>query len=177
MKIYSALSFALILILLCGNLFASSKDSTQIISVNVDIVAKEESNVLRNPKVDFNEYFMIITLINEQDSIVHFSIMTCGWGENFTTNNNSFTVDGNQNCDSNYPITIEIKSHKSIKFFTRLRTKNSEKDTAQNFKIGFIDFHYNFWSIPHHTDKKNFKIYWSDNIKLEPQLNKYKIEQ
>ncbi len=178
MKISYRTILALSLILLCNNSFASIKDSVQIISVNVDIIAKDQSLALRNTKIDFKDYFITITLTNNEDSIVRFAIMKCSWGQSFTTDNNLIWVTG-QDCDGNFPITIEIKPHKSIKFFANLgsRIKNSNPNNPQNFKIGFIDIPQQdlFWR--HDSDIKKYKVYWSDSIELKTELNKYKIEQ
>jgi hypothetical protein len=126
------------------------------------------------PNINLEEYFITIALTNTQDSSVHFRIMTCSWGESFITNNDSISV-ASQQCDSNFPETIEIKPHKSMKFFGKLRSTSKAK--PPNFKLGFIDLPYKeFFASYSKEDKKKYRTFWSNIVILESQLNNYKPE-
>lgn len=106
--------------------------------------------------------------------------MTCSWSESFTFDKDSLYLSY-PGCDSNFPITVEIGPHKTVKFFAKLRCNKKEKDYRKplSFKIGFIDLPYEgATNYPYSKkDKMKFKTYWSDNIALKGKLYNYEQEK
>lgn len=180
-KLKFVYKISLTAMLLCSYqyIFPMYKDSTQIISVDADIISVDEAVGLKFPDAKADEYFMVITLTNTQDTAVRIRIMTCGWSESFTFDKDSLylTYPG---CDSNFPTTIKISAHKTVKFYSKLRCykKNNDYTNPLSFKIGFVDLPYKyFWGNPNsRADKKKYKTYWSDNIYLRSRLYQYKEE-
>jgi hypothetical protein len=194
MKVILKIIIIFFLLFTCQKISAIPNDSAQKISVDVDIIAKTiEYNYSRKTNID--KYFLLITLTNTQDSTIHLRFITCGWNENFTTNNDSIYMPG-RNCDLNYPIEIKLEPHKSITFYgeicSLIKNVNDYCCDQPKFKIGFIDFpniilddkegkemiwrHDGFW-ITRMYDKRKCKIYWSDEILLKSRLYEYKIEK
>ena len=166
---------SLVIILFCSyqNVFAN--DSSEIISVSADIVALDESINLKFPNAESQEYFIVISLSNTQDTSIHFQIMTCSWGESFIFNQDSFNLFY-PGCDINVPVRIEIEAHNSVKFFGKLRCykKNIDVINPPSFKIGFVDLPYKFGDAPYlKKDKMKYKIYWSNDILLQSKLYQY----
>jgi hypothetical protein len=179
MKLFCIISLTVMLLCCTQGLFATSTDSTKIISVDADVVALDESIHLKFPGAKANEYFIVITLTNNQDTMVHFQIMTCSWNESFVFDKDSFYLFY-PGCDGNYPITIDIAPHKSIKFFSKLQCYKKEDDTQHPlaFKIGFVDLPYDsFFHRYSKKDKSKYKTYWSNSIYLESKLYHYKEEK
>jgi len=169
-----------ILLCCCQSTFAVSKDSTQIISVDADIIAADEAVHLKFPDTQTEEYFIVITLTNNQDTTVRFTIMTCSWSESFTFDKDSLYLSY-PGCDSNFPTTIKIPAHNSLKFYGKLRSykKNHDYTNPLVFKIGFVDLPYKEFigsSEYSKKDKKKYRTYWSDNIYLRSQLYQYNEE-
>ncbi len=160
--------------------YSKSKDTTQIISVDADIIALDESIHLKFPNAKTDEYFIVVTLTNTQDTTISIRIMTCSWSESFTFGKDSLylTYPG---CDSNFPITVEILPHKTVKFFGKLGYYGKKRDYRNplSFKIGFIDLPYkDFFDFPYSKkDKMKYKTYWSDNIILRSKLHHYEKEK
>jgi hypothetical protein len=155
------------------------KDSSQIISVSVDVVALDESLHLKFPDAKMEEYFIVITLTNTQDTTVPIVTMTCSWEDSFTFDRDSLHLFY-PGCDSNFPIWINILPHKSVKFFGKLRLKGKRHDHKDpyRFKIGFADLPSRFRG-PEFRKKgePNPSIYWSDNIYLTNRLYQYETEE
>ncbi|HET6996815.1 MAG TPA: hypothetical protein VFI06_17600 [Chitinophagaceae bacterium] len=131
-------------------------------------------------KDKFQQYYMVITLTNTQDTNIRFTVMTCSWSESFRFDTDSIYLYY-PGCDSNFPTTIEILPHKTVKFFGILTCykKNRNAINPPSFKIAFLDLPYNDWFLfPYsHEDKLKYKTYWSDSIKLERKLYSYEEEK
>jgi hypothetical protein len=189
LKFFNHLSWTVILLCCYQSTFSRSADSTQIISIAADIIALDESIRLKYPNAKADEYFIVITLTNTQDTTVRFRIMTCSWGESFTFDKDSLYLCY-PGCDSNIPITIEILPHKAVKFFGKLccYKKKHNNISPSSFKIGFIDLPYKathwypmartfFDSFYSKEDKMKYKTYWSDSIVLKSKLYDYNVEK
>ena len=160
--------------------FSALKDSAKIISVEGDIVARDESVHFKYPNAKAVEYFIVITLTNTQDTTIRIRIMTCSWSESFTFDNDSLGLSY-PGCDSNFPTTVEIASHKTVKCFAKLSCsrKNQNYKNSLSFKIGFVDLPYdNFFDLPcSEKNKAKYKTYWSDSITLKSKLYFYEEEK
>jgi hypothetical protein len=153
-------------------------DSTQIISVDADIIALDESIGLKFPNAKADEYFIVITLTNTQDTTVSIRVMTCSWSESFSFSSDSLYLHY-PGCDSNFPITIEISAHKTVKFYGKLKCYKKSLNYANplTFKIGFVDLPYKgSFEAYSKEDKKKYKTHWSNNIYLRGRLYQYKEE-
>ena len=87
--------------------------------------------------------------------------MTSGMDDSFITNNDSIIIV-HQECDSNFPTTIEVRPHKSVKFFGKLRSRIRDSIPAipRTFKLGLVDLPYNlFLTVYSSKDKRNHKIF------------------
>ena len=155
-------------------------DSTQIISVDADIIALDESIRLKFPNAKADEYFIVITLTNTQDTTLSITVMTCSWSESFSFDSDSLYLYY-PGCDSNFPITIEISAHKTVKFYGKLKCYKKSLSYANplTFKIGFVDLPYEgFLGYPYSKEaRKMYKTYWSNNIYLRGRLYQYKEER
>ena len=163
------------------NVSFSAPGNNDILSVSVNIIARDESLKLRFPNVNLEEYFITISLFNKQDTNVSFRVMTCSWAESFITNNDSIFVIPQQ-CDSNFPETIELEPGQSVIFFGKLRSRIKYRypSPPPAFKVAFVDLPLNKFPLSELslsvTEKKKFRAFWSNDILLEEKLGDYKIE-
>lgn len=180
MKFIYNISLVFILVCCYQSSFSTTRDSCQIISVTLDIIALDESLHLKFPNAKMEEYFIVITLTNIQDTTVHFITMTCSWRESFIFDKDSLYLS-DVGCDSNFPTAIDILPHKTVKFFGKLRSYKKKRDyyNAPTFKIGFVDLPYNYFLDFTNTkkEKKKHKTYWSDNIYLRSRIYQYEVEK
>jgi hypothetical protein len=160
-------------------LFCQTSGSHKIVSVSVDIVALDKSLDIQYPNANVEEYFIVITLTNTQDTTVHLTTMTCSWIESFIFNTDSFYLY-DPGCDSNVPTSLDILPHRTVKFFSVLTRVGKEHDykNPPSFKIGFVDLPSKFfWESHSQKEKRKYKTYWSDDIYLVSSLYKYKEEK
>jgi hypothetical protein len=166
---------------LCYNdSFSAVNDTIPIVTIKANITAFNEAPLLRFPNIDSKYYFVTLTLTNTQDTSIRFTIMTCSWSSSFVTDIDSIIIRP-QECDSNFPVTIEIKPGKSAHFFAELHSskKNSKGSQPVNFKVGFVDLTYKELESFNRLSKSDIhkhKIYWSNSIPLLSKLNSYKFE-
>jgi hypothetical protein len=157
------------------NLSAMDNDTTQVISVDADIIALDESISLEFPNTKVDQYSIIITLTNTQDTTINIRVMTCSWSESFSFDSDSLHLYY-PGCNSNFPTTIEILAHETTKFYGKLRYYKKRLNDADplTFKIGFVDLPYyngGYFDYPYsEEDKKKYKTYWSNDICLRGRL-------
>ena len=165
--------------------YSQKNDSTNMISVSVDIIGKGNRLIQKTYKHpikydDFNSYFTLLKVSSNADTMIHFWTMLCSWEENWLSNNDSVLLY-HPACDVNIPIEIKLKPHQSVKFYGILRPRS---DTLQNnkFKLGFVmleksDLDLNFSSRTERYELMNKKgIYWSNEVELKDNIYRYKVE-
>lgn len=154
-----------------------SQNTADIITVGLDVAGRSTECYDPNYKPVYN-YHTLLTIINNQDTAIHFYMMTCSWMDSWVCDNDSiqFHYPG---CDSNFPIPIELPAKKAIKLYATLR---SAGDTLYNkkFRMGFMMLsHKEFWDI-HKNEaglKKTKKIYWSNEDELKPKRSFFTYKQ
>jgi hypothetical protein len=178
LRLYSRVIIISTLFAACRDTKSPIKSDDPIVSVSVDLIRDDKALFSQYVKTNSEEYFITIRLTSTQDSSIHFKIMTCSWGESFITNTDSIFVL-EQECDNNFPTEIEIKPHKSKKFFGKLTSLVRSPDTT-TFKLGLVDLPYKrdrgLFSRYSKSDKMKYKIFWSNEIILKSELNTYKDE-
>lgn len=178
------LSRALLVLLLsgwCQALLAQASDSSEIIMVTVDIIARDRSEELvKYPQTKREEYYITIDLKNTQDTSVKIAIMNCTWFQSFTTDGDSLYLKPKL-CDHNDPDYLKIPAHKSVRFYaTLVNNKVTAMNTKRCFKIGFISMPFKDLFFVEQITKqeriKKYKTYWSKNVDLVEKLNTYEGE-
>lgn len=115
-----------------------NKSKTEKLVVNAIILNKLLGESKK--QTDFNYYNLRIELRNNSDSTIRLWTMSCSWEENWIFNNDSLALRL-INCDSNYPIIIELEPGHVIGYDHVLIVHKSFKikeNTNLLNKIGFI---------------------------------------
>ena len=184
----------LLLFITKSKVLCQNKDSSGLLNISVEVIGKGSpvtrlTNGQPDGLSDFNNYFALLTVANNKDSVIHLNIMRCAWGTSWICNNDSigFTFPG---CDMDYPSEIMLYPHKAMKFYALLRPKYNLRNNK--FKLGFniltkedlMVLHQgpltrHPWSKAREEEELKIrmrgKIYWSDEIVLKDNLYKYKI--
>ncbi len=159
--------------------------------ITVHIASTREYYVPYNGKIDFEpisnsliekRFDISLSIINNSDQRISIWLMKCSWENNFIINNPYIFLIGT-NCDSNYPIIKDIKSHDSIVFngtlSRELKFDNSCKNCDETehtdvatTKIGLIEIDtFKCKTLEEYLstieDKSKWdKIIWSNSLSL-----------
>ena len=168
-------TFTFCLLLIWNRSYSSSNDSLLLLKVDVDVVSYHEKSD------QVNIYSVLITLKNTQDTTLSFWTRSCNWPINFITNNDSIGILP-ANCDSEGPTILKIGAHKTAKFYAEIHTSIDGYNpgyTNTYFKLGFLDIPKSKISDRsfYEREKKGYKIYWSNQIRLAQNLGTFKTEE
>lgn len=120
-------------------------------------------------------YLAMVKVTNPGDSIVNFPIMSCSWmSSNFASNNKEISLSYLQ-CDINTEEIINLQPQKSIYFYFIIKSQKKILINSK-FKIGFLYFPNASEFLNYrigNTKGENQKIFWSNEVELKDNLNKY----
>lgn len=158
--------------------YGQKADSPDLISVSLHIVGKGTPSYTWNRKDTIPGYFALATLTNNQDTIIHFCIMTCSWPvHNWIPGNDSiyFWIPG---CDRNLPQRINLLPHHSMDFYGLFKPRN-DKPLPDMVKLGFIYFTSSDDLEDYlrgRNNPENLKIYWSNQAIIKDNLYSYHLD-
>jgi hypothetical protein len=153
--------------------YGQKADTLHLISVSLRIIGK---GTPQYPKDASPGYFALATLTNNQDTAIHFWIMTCSWyAHNWLSSNDSIHFFGSPVCDRNIPDRINLIPHQSMDFYGLLEPRNN-KPLPKTVKLGFIYFAsfndiYDF--LHGRNNPENLKIYWGNQARIRDNLYSY----
>jgi hypothetical protein len=152
----------------------TNPENKEQIAVTVEIVGKGNLAYSRYP--DTCNFFSRLAVINNDSVPVSFSMMNCGWKQNWISNNKDIWIEGN-GCDVNFPITITLKPREFLSFYCILRPRN--KDVLnKKFRLGFelLDYKEAERVYDYKSDNERLKkVYWSNEIQLKDCQDEYKL--
>lgn len=141
---------------------------------------RKKGYVIESDSIKEFYYDVSLTIKNTSDTIIAISLMTCSWGENFIVNNMYMRIEG-QECDSNFPTTVEFKPNES-KVYALTLIKSMDLyykcDGCTGFpqvettKLGLIIIDDVFRRKPFENyflsmeDKSKWKLVWSNPLYL-----------
>ena len=172
---------ACLLVLLChqGNSLHTNNKPTPSLSVTLAITGNGAPAVcIRADTSDY--YFVTATVFNNEDTTVALFINSCSWPmEAFVVQNDSirfeFCFSG---CDHNVPEKISVPGKKSAQFYGTI--KSWKKDPAiARIKLGFKHFRTvnDLWfSDESSRNKRQYTMYWSNEVELKDNLYSYEIK-
>lgn len=152
--------------------YSQKADTVNLISVSLHIVAEGMTPYFKNVSPG---YFVMVTIANLQDTSIHFWIMNCSWPNvNWVTNNDSVYF-GYPECDNNFPIKIELLPHRALDFYG-IFSGSEKKLEGKKVRMGFVyftNFHDIFEASARRSKIRDYKKYWSNEVKVEDNLFKY----
>jgi hypothetical protein len=176
-----------ILILLFFTIIGCCQDKSSIITEDLTLNARI---IGRNAccQGEFDQLIIQLDIKNNLKQNKSFWIMKCSWEESFRTNNENISFCM-RNCDSNFPIQIELESNQSITFSGALQLKLNQNQNLysyfssepKSFKVGllmlderdFLDYNKKF----NKEYKESKKTYWSNFVYLDYSNFGYKINK
>lgn len=122
-----------------------------------------------------NCYKARLEIINNEDTVLPISFMTCSWAGSWNTDNDSIYVLPPLACLANYPTIEEIPPGQSLVFYADLYVNPKVKKLS--FKIGFTNYLEDFIYATNILDisEKKGKTFWSDEIQIENSAGEYFI--
>jgi hypothetical protein len=148
----------------------------RISSKNLD----KEKYAIKGDSIIRTKYDIQINLTNTSKKTVFISLMTCSWSDNFLVNNNYMRLEG-QDCDHNFPGSVEFKAGETKKYIATL-WKSLEVEYPQEgawpkvptTKLGLITLgnlyeqklDYDGGYFLAMEDKSCWKIIWSNPLYL-----------
>ncbi|MDF2188219.1 hypothetical protein [Paraflavitalea sp. CAU 1676] len=166
----------LIAVLLTNNFcVAQSKDTTDKVSVTVEVISKGSSDYYKEKA---EGYFIRASVSNTQDTAISFVVMTCSWpSDNWATNNLAILMSG-RGCDSNSPERITLEPQQSISFNGFIMDTH-QKLAGKKFRFAFL-YYDNFDDLlvfyKERKPKKEIPAFWSNEVRLEDNIFSYKVD-
>jgi hypothetical protein len=144
-----------------------------------DLIRRKQY-VVKTDSIKEKFFNITLTIKNTSDTTISISLMTCSWSDNFIVNNNYMRLLGEE-CDNNFPHTVEFKPGE-FKVFPVTLVKSMEFDyhcdgctgfpQVETTKLGLILINNLFGRKPFENyflameDKSKWKIVWSNPLYL-----------
>lgn len=160
----------LILVTSCGHTQSAAKSDN--IAVSLDVIARGNTDYYKEKQEGF---FIKTSVKNIRDTVISFVIMSCSWpSDNWITDNESIYIT-DRGCDGNSPTRISLEPSQTVSFYGFVKDTDHKLE-GKKFKLAFLyyDSFSDLLAIPQTTNE--IKKYWSNEVKLEDNLFKYRID-
>lgn len=175
----SKIILAISLLLIFSSAHSQGSNSKELVSIKLDIVGRGTSTICRDMDTS-TYYFVIVSVLNNQDTTIELTIFTCSWiWENFVTNNDSVLFTSCfLGCDHNVADGIIVPPKKAAQFYGTIKS-NKKGSSVDKIKVGFRYFAtgkdiWNFDGTP--KNKKLYKLFWSNEVALKDNLYSYEVK-
>jgi hypothetical protein len=163
------IAFSLFVMLISCN---TSKLKENSMKVKVNILGELNNDRFENRKGTF--YSLKVDIINNNDSIARFWIMSCSWEDNWISNNSLLQLY-NLGCDKNILKLVQLNPRQSITFKGIIWVKESVEITKRNdLRLGFIlvkeqdaPNNLTFLEIVDNKAKESKNIIWSEPFEIK----------
>jgi hypothetical protein len=124
-------------------------------------------------------YFAKVSILNTQDTTIHFWIISCSWPMTILTTNidSVFFSPCFNGCDRDDLDEITLLPKKAVQFYCTI-PYNNKSTTISTIKAGFRYFTNpeDLWDFDKTRDKKKvFKTFWSDEVELKDKMYSYEV--
>jgi len=118
-----------------------------------------------------NPYHFKMSILNQTDSVYGFWLMTCSFEDNLKSNTSSIQLYGHD-CDSNYPVLIELQPWKVHILEGKIGVYLSSIKQEKNIRLGLIliakdDYSYSTGGATFEKRDQTKGIIWSEPIKYK----------
>jgi hypothetical protein len=175
---YSKIILIISMLLCFSSAHSQNYRSKDFVSVKLDVIGRGAPSIC----VDTDSsayYFVVVNVLNNQDTTINLTIMTCSWvWENFVTNSDSVLFSSCfLGCDYNVADIIKVPPKKFAQFYGTIKN-NSRESSTDKVKVGFGYFAagkdiWDFNRTP--NNNKLYRLFWSNEVELKDNIYSFRV--